>query len=671
MHVSSPYVQARANAEQFFVHPYPDTHDHLLFASKSTSEGFNIHLADDENPVKALRSRGLNPHDPHGEADEPPIPAKVKVTTTTDAPKLHGRKKRSTVPEPVLSSKPLTEEAFDNMVPVRDKRALGAVALPLAVAATAMGLFNRAQIENLRGELFQQKKATRRLFEVVQDFSQNFVGLQNSFNELRSLLFSLVLANPTLLDARLSRIENQLRDRLRRVTHAIQSAVHQRFAVDYLNPAEMAELFKKLEERANEAGCELLIQYHSDLFQIETSLLYDGQDAHLLLHVPMTPKNSLLRLFWLHPFPLPMFETHHLLPNVKDNVLAISSTDTRFNVQLSSTDLMSCHRVNQIFMCDSFGVMSKRFNNRCLGALYMQQFSAAQTLCPFKVVPVEERVYQLRKGHFIAYLPGYTTVNIQCRDGTASEMHLKKGTQQLHIPPGCQGVFPNHLVTSDWSVRLNDSIIHYEWDWDPINFLPAGEMEQMAEALKHIGELRLHHPDLTDLQYLTQLGSAHDASVLGASMSSWAFNIAGAAFIVSLVLITGCLCICMCKRLCRRHSTTPPPAAAAAILRNLPRSLSEARLGAGRPRRSPRLASRFLPSCIKESDEPEPAVSYHAADEEVQLRSPDDCLPDIYAEAQVAHGAPAAVPPPPHYSTLPRGRRPSHGELSRRLSSLS
>ncbi len=47
------------------------------------------------------------------------------------------------------------------------------MALPLAVAATAMGLFNWAQIENLRGELFQQKKATRRLFEVVQDFSQN------------------------------------------------------------------------------------------------------------------------------------------------------------------------------------------------------------------------------------------------------------------------------------------------------------------------------------------------------------------------------------------------------------------------------------------------------------------------------------------------------------------
>jgi hypothetical protein len=62
--------------------------------------------------------------------------------------------------------------------------------------------------------------------------------------------------------------------------------------------------------------------------------------------------------------------------------------------------------------------------------------------------------------------------------------------------------------------------------------MPAGEMEQMSEALKHIGELRLHQPDLADLQYLMQLNSAQSISMSGGSMSSWAFNIAGAAFSV-------------------------------------------------------------------------------------------------------------------------------------------
>jgi hypothetical protein len=52
--------------------------------------------------------------------------------------------------------------------------------------------------------------------------------------------------------------------------------MHQRFAIDYLNPAELVTLFQQLLAKAKEARCDLLIQYHSDLFQVETSLLFDG-----------------------------------------------------------------------------------------------------------------------------------------------------------------------------------------------------------------------------------------------------------------------------------------------------------------------------------------------------------------------------------------------------------
>ncbi len=206
-----------------------------------------------------------------------------------------------------------------------------------------MGIFNWAQIEALKAELFDLKENTGRLFEVVQDFSKNMKSIKTNFNKLRTTLLYQVLLNLTLFDTRLSRIENQLRNWLRRVTHAIQAAIHQRFAVDYLNPTKLAVLFEKLEKKASNSGCDLLIKYHTDLFQMETSLLFDGRDGHVLIHVPMMPRNSLLLMFRLHPFPLPLFELHHLVPDVKTDVLAISSTDTRYNIQLSSTDLLSCH----------------------------------------------------------------------------------------------------------------------------------------------------------------------------------------------------------------------------------------------------------------------------------------------------------------------------------------
>jgi hypothetical protein len=77
-----------------------------------------------------------------------------------------------------------------------------------------MGAFNLAQIEALKTELFELKENTGRLFEVIQDFSKNMVAIEDSFNELRSTLMMSLILNPTLFDARLSRLENQIRHRI-------------------------------------------------------------------------------------------------------------------------------------------------------------------------------------------------------------------------------------------------------------------------------------------------------------------------------------------------------------------------------------------------------------------------------------------------------------------------
>ncbi len=73
---------------------------------------------------------------------------------------------------------------MDRMTVVRPKREiLGGIALGVAVAATAMGVYNRVQIEQLKAELFEVRENTGRLFEVVQDFSKN--KLQDQSNWIR------------------------------------------------------------------------------------------------------------------------------------------------------------------------------------------------------------------------------------------------------------------------------------------------------------------------------------------------------------------------------------------------------------------------------------------------------------------------------------------------------
>ena len=394
----------------------------------------------------------------------------------------------------------------------RPKRVAGFIALPIAIAATAMGLYNRVQIAALKDELFDVKSNTRRIFTLAQNLTKGLKQVENHINEIRTTIITLVATNPTIADARMTRLENQLRHRIMRTTHAVQSAILGRLAVDYLNPKNVNELFREIKNRATELGCELLIEYHTDLFQLEASLLFDGVDAHVLVHVPMAPKEGIMRLFRLHPFPLPLFDNKYLIPDVKNDILAISSTTNRLNIQLAAVDLLSCHRMNQLFLCDNFGVMSKKFNTTCLGALYYSMFDEAQKICNFRVVPAEENAYQIRKGEFIVTLPQASTINVVCQNGTHSEIHLKQGSQKFSISKGCTGDLTQHKLMSDYSNTLGSEIKQFDWEWDSVKFMD-GQDDYLQRALNKLEEVKVITPNIAELRYLASVpeyqGSDH------------------------------------------------------------------------------------------------------------------------------------------------------------------
>ncbi len=441
-------------------------------------------------------------------------------------------------------------------VHIRPKRLAGLIALPIAMAATAMGIYNTAQIEYLKTQLTEIKENTGRLFSVVDNHESAIQDLEAGLNMLTGFMIQLFEQNPALLDARFSRIENQLRDRIRQATHALQAAQHRRLSVDLLSPNQVHEMFSKLNSRAAEFNCELLVKFPSDLLQLEVSLLYDGEDAHLLLHVPMMPKESVLRLFRLHPFPLPLDGDHFLIPDVKNDVLAVSSTDQRLHVQLSSIDLMGCHRMNQLFLCDQFGVLSQKFNKTCLGALYMQNFKTAQEICDFNIEPVSEKVYPLRKNRFLVYLPTALTVPIKCVNGTKTEKHLGSGSQTFTLSSGCEAQFLEHLVLSDLNIKMPADVLHFTWNWTPADLFE--QTEQVAPQLRRLETLGMSRPKLKDLKY---------HMYAGAGLSGWNEIILYVIGGILLFLLL-CLGIYMCINY-KKQKQNPNPSSESGVFTNL------------------------------------------------------------------------------------------------------
>jgi hypothetical protein len=133
---------------------------------------------------------------------------------------------------------------------------------------------------------------------------------------------------------------------------------------------------------------------------------------------------------------------------------------------------MSCHRINSAYLCERHGVMRRELNSTCLGSLYMQDFVGATNLCEMRIFEQVETVLQLQDNWYLVYSPVAFTSYIICLNNSNSEVFMKTGPNRIYISPSCRMRLKDHMLVSDFSLRIDSTIKHYEWDLDEIAFSP-------------------------------------------------------------------------------------------------------------------------------------------------------------------------------------------------------
>ena len=420
--------------------------------------------------------------------------------------------------------------------------AAGAAAVP-GVLGTSLGIYSINQINKIWTEVNTNRNSVNRLITVADAHDVHLQELDSAIREVGMLVQSLFLFNPSMLTNRLLRIESQIKSRVQKATHLIQQVQHRRLPVDYLTDADIKLLFATLAKRADSVGCRLAIDKHSDLYQLESSYLYDGSVVSIILHVPMYPVDSILRLFKLHPFPLPFVEDKFLIPDVSHDILGVSQTDPTYHIQLTATELMACHQVNHFYFCERNGVLSKDEDFTCLGALYNSKYDLAQKVCSFHIEPVREYIYQLLDNWFIIYTASAITIPTKCRNGTTKELFIPKAISKFHLSAGCSAQFPKHKIFSDLSIKLPTDFIHLNWEWEPITeLLQTSDGHGIQPELARLTEFGIGRPRLADLQNLLMNAKR---------IPSWGFNIFSVSAIFVLIIVLFIIVFIIIR--CRAH----------------------------------------------------------------------------------------------------------------------
>jgi len=350
------------------------------------------------------------------------------------------------------------------------------------VFGTFMGLYNAFQMEKLRSDLNGVIKTQNRVLEVLEDHQQQINNLESEMQDLKMKFRIYDAIKLPLVSAQMARGLKTVRSAMQQATHAVQEAHHHRLAIDYYDPETLRYLYETLETQAAESQYLLLTRFPSDLFQLELSYMYDGADLVLFLHVPMVPKESLLTLYRLKPFPIPFSETRALLPRPSSALLALSSGIPRSMTHIEHADLVDCHSVNQVYLCERHGVLKNHIKSTCLGALFEQDIKTAQQVCDLELIPYEEAVLQLRNNWFLIYSPVMHTAYIKCFNDSSSAKPIKVGVNQIFVDPSCRLNLLNHSLTSDLSMKLDSEITYFPWELADLSAFGVTEAD-IADAL--------------------------------------------------------------------------------------------------------------------------------------------------------------------------------------------
>jgi hypothetical protein len=416
--------------------------------------------------------------------------------------------------------------------PERPQRFLEVLGIGLGVMGTFFGIYNTAQIAQVKTGISNVKLTQDHIVHAIVDMEQEQKKIKNAVNALDTMMTQWRTLNPAMYAVKAARMEKLVRRLVTKLSNTFQMALAHRLSIDFFDVNQLQALYEKVRKMAEKKHLMLLTEKPTDLFQLEVSYFSNGTDLHLIIHVPAVNKQSLLQLYKMHPLPLPINRNQVLIPHVRDNVLGLSQGSNKLSVHLSSTDLLDCKVINKIFLCERHAVLHKQINSSCMGALYLQNFESAAHLCPLQIKPIQEIVHQLANNWFLIFTPKPLTAAISCLNGTESQFYLPEGISKRHLSAGCKVEFANHVLMSDSSITLENTIQHFDWTW----MKDLSEIDNITAHLQQMHDFGFKDPTMKEI---------NDFHTHGIEGAQYKWHLATIIISISLAVIFVIIfCIC-------------------------------------------------------------------------------------------------------------------------------
>lgn len=447
----------------------------------------------------------------------------------------------------------------------RQKRALPLLALAAGAGifsgfvGTFMGSFNAAEIANLQVKVKSNHDTLQNLVIVTENQKFDMFHTNQLLEKVVSYIHAQHANNPAAIMAKLEEQLDLFSRRVDRVVRACQQMHLRRLSIDLLEPVQLINTYNEVRLLAEKRGYNLLSKVPSDLLQLETTYLRQGEDIVVVIHVPCVDHDAMLTLYRFISFPIPLPVTLAPNPETLGQVLIpghLLSENATFNPDklekfswgrasealylvpeapiiaigggqkhrlLTEGQLAQCTGHNFIRLCDKHQVLNTNLHETCLGSMYSRDINGVRRHCRFERRPLKEIVYQLSATEHLVFSPQPLTTQIKCRDGNNLPLHLGQITR-IEVPSDCEVTLKSHFIRSDYNAKISPPPLYFKWEWSPLQ-LPADLLTDAIHLDVQIDKLEADmrkHSKEAYANYKTNSDRLHSAQQ---QLDSFAFEV--------------------------------------------------------------------------------------------------------------------------------------------------
>ena len=374
-----------------------------------------------------------------------------------------------------------------------------------ALVTGAFGIYEAVEVHRLHQQLKETNEKQQHLTTLLRHQDSRINHMAEHVNTLTEEL-AHTLANEALIASEQDQIY-WLRDLVanarefgtyvNRATQGMQDLHHGHLSTSIISREIAREILGKLQRQAEKLEGKLIVNNSDDLYQLPITVVYpDAGQVQLLIHVGVAKET--LQLLRYVPSPLVVQQDGRSVALAISPSKTLLAHDENLHQEISESDLSTCQRNGNSYVCRGPAAYHTQLCRTCLGALFTGDVDAIKDLCPMHQTNTTWHAEALPNNQVAVYFRDSTNLQVTCK-GQFRKNIILQGSHTIQLPANCSLTGHDLRITSREDILLRVPNITPPL-WDPADFLQGKTTTEIQRIRARLDQMRLRpEKDVTDM----------------------------------------------------------------------------------------------------------------------------------------------------------------------------